>query len=103
MADFNEDEDAGRQSAAAEPEARGVVWIQFYPQGQAPVSYPMAGVPRVGEFVDLAGPMVASSEAWVVTGVVWVVPTGYEQRELLELNLGDLPAVRVHLDRVKKR
>ena len=80
-------------------EMRGVVWVTFVKAGDGSVSVPMPGVPRVGDVVDLGGHATATDH-WRVARVVWVAPTAFSENALASLNLGDLPPVQVHLERL---
>jgi hypothetical protein len=97
--DFGDDE----VGEGDEVERRGVVWVTFVKDRDGTVTYPMPGVPRVGEIVDLSGGQLAPADLWRVVQVVWNVPFGFDQKDLPKLTLASMTAVNVHVERVPEQ
>jgi hypothetical protein len=102
-----DDEDDDREYGEVDDddvERRGVVWVCFVGSPAGAKTYPMPGVPRVGDFVNLDGPGAGlASPFWRVTSVVWVTPANFAARDLPTLTLSALPAVNVNVERVERK
>jgi hypothetical protein len=87
----------------------GVTWVSFIEAGRQIADCPMPGVPRVGDFVNLSGPLVAPMQLHRVVAVVWQHPglVGEDRKEqgqyLLSLKRHDLPPVLVHVESNTKK